>query len=597
MYFFSFLSKNFLHESIHFNSFEISYFFCIFLYFPFCVNILVIKLKNKKNKLIKNISNLKKNFYYLSKNYISFKANINPLKNFISSVSTLKRNHTTNFCIRVNNNYVYVISVIKQQFLTSINTYSILFGKRLFGQGKTMLLSNYIIYSKGYNSILLGIFVIFPYLFFKNVKIFKGINFITDIKINFILIILKTKFGNLRIFTINFLKFYKNVFISQIGNFSLKSDSFNLLDIIVWKNEILIANSENNSIRTWKIKFDLNKKIKIFQQCGWLDSLSSNLSFLYWGKTFRNYLFTGEINYRTVIWNELLIPLLKINNIGFFLLDSKFSFHISGFILIFKKIYNKIKTTTTYDKSLVQTSIKFYSNWNKSKLTLRFILDRIYYLGIIKKLNKQLKIKDFVYNFENINKNSVFYQLLLKLVINILEKVKKKIISLSSLSFLYSLLYRKFWNLFTFDPNLALLIIKRELLSQIWKIGQLRKISLYEIETEQVFSTNKKEVFFYKTCNICKRISTLKFNFKKKINICEFFHSFGKKFHIFPIQNKFNFLANYKIKMNQEVFLPIDKTPKIFVFRNIKYFIRQKEFIWFWRNEIACIFSITLKNC
>jgi hypothetical protein len=597
MHFFLYLSKKLLHESIYFNSFETSCFFLIFLYFPFCINILAIKFYNKKNKLIKNS---KKNFYYIIKDSIVFKANINSLKNLIMSVSFFKYKNIQNFCIKTNNNFIYIISALNEQFsIISPNSYSILHGKKMFGGGKINILSNNLIYSRGYNSILLGIFSIFPYFFFKSIKIFKGINFITYVKINFILMILKTKPRNLKIFEINFSNLHKSFVISQICNITVKENSVNLLDILVLNNEILIANYENNSIKTWKIKFDLYKKIKKFQPCGFLNSFNNSiLSFLYWGGTFRNYLFTGEINYRIMIWNELLIPILKINNIGFFLLDSKFSVQISGFILIFKKIYKKIqnKKTTIYNKRLFQTTIKFYSNWDPLKSTFRFIFDRIYYLGIIKKLNKRLNFKDIIYNFDNINKNSIFYQFMSILTINILENIKKKMIDLSSLYFLYRLLIEKFWNLFIFKLNLSFLIIKKELLCQFWKIGKSRKISLNEIEVEQWLSKNKKKSFVFKTCTICKRISKLKFNFKKKINICEFSHSLGNKLLLFPIQEKFNYFVNYKININRETFILIDQSFKNFLKKNLKNFINQKEFIWCWTNQGICNFSITLKS-
>ena len=584
MHFFSFLSKSFLHESISFDSFEVTHFIHIFLYFPFCINILVIKLKNKNMKGIKNLESLNKNLYYVLKDAIVFKPNINHLKNLVSSVSLIKYNKTKNFSIRINNNFVYIISVFKEEFIILIpHYYSILSGIETFGQGKILVLLNNLIYSRGYNSIIVSIFITFPCFFLKIIQIFRGINFIIDLKANFILLVVKTKIKKLRFFIISCLKFYKTVVISQIGNFKANQNNLNLLDISVLKNEILIANSENNTIRTWKIKFDLNLKIKIFEPCAFLSSHNNSvLTFLFWGGTFYNYLLTGELNHRIMVWNELLIPLLKINNLGCFLLDCKFLKNISGFIVLFKKNYSKIqyKKNSRYNKSLHQTSIKLYSNWNISKLTFQFILDRFYYLGIIKKVSKNLHTEHILKNFEKIYKDSSFNLLLLNFILNILEKIKSKKIDLSSLYFIHNLLEKKFWNLFFFRKNFIFLIIKQNLLYEIWKIGQFRKISLREIEIEEIFCNKKKKTFFYLTCKICKRISKIKYN-SKKINCCEFLHYFTKSLFFFPLQHKRSNLIYYKIQITRDNTMLIDENSKKSIYRNIKYVSTQKEFIWF----------------
>nr|UXY88060.1 hypothetical protein Cry52Nrm1_p036 [Cryptomonas curvata] len=590
MHFSSILSKTVLYNTIFFNSIELNHFFRIYIYFPFCVSAIGIRLKNKSIKEKKKCYSLEKNLYFIIKNEIVFKTNKNYLKKFISYISLLKYNKVENFFIRINNNSSFVISATREKFnAIGQHNLSIIYGIDTFGQEKIMTLPNNLIYSIGYNSIIIGILIIFPYSFLKIIQILKGINFIKDLRINSILLIFRDRNGNLRLFRINYLEFQKNISIVQLGNFPMSQNGSSLLDILVIKNQIFIANSENNSIRTWKITFDLSKKINEIESCGFVNSLNNTIiSFLFWGGTFYKFLFTGELDSRVIIWNELLIPILKINNIGALILDSKISIHVSGFILIFKKSYTKtqIQKKDNFNKHLPQTTIKIYSNWSRSKINLNFVLDRLYYLGIIKTSFRFLKHKYILNNIANFLKNSIFSVFLFNFVLNVLDKIKKKEIKLVSLFILYFILKSNFWKIFFFGSNSVSSVIKKDILYQLWKIAKLRKISFSELEADQIFGIKKEKFLFFNTCQICKRISKFKFNKKNQLNNCQFSHSLNNCFFYFSMQYKLNYCSNSKIDSSYEKKLLNDETPKKIVYDSLKNIMNQKEFIWVCKNHI-----------
>nr|UXY87077.1 hypothetical protein 1634Bnrm1_p037 [Cryptomonas sp.] len=591
MHFHNVFDKNFLFESIFLNSINWLYFNSMFIFFPFCINLLVLKIKSKKNSVINNYTD-RNNIYFVLKNDVVFRTKKEYLRSFITFSTLLMYNKINNLCIRTIENNSFIISITRDKSLVlGPHVMSVIYGSDKFGQGEILTIQNNIIYSHGYNSISLGIIMVFPYTFVKKIEILKGINFIINIKINPVLLVYTTKFGKMQFFQISCKDLGQFLTIFPIGSFKVTETSYFLWDILVSKNVIFIANSEYNYIRTWKITLDINMEIKNFQTCGFVHAFNDTiLSFLYWGGMFYNFLFTGGMDGKLIIWNELLIPILKINISGSSILDSKLSPDFSGFVLVFRKDCTQIHSEKKDRciRYLPQTTLKIYTNWKKNGQNLHFIINKLYFLSKKLEPNSFFDWKIFLRYSEKFKKNTTCIVFIVHFILSICDKIKSKEVELQALVFCYKFLKHKCWANIFFDKKSFFLSKRKELLFQLFKIGKIRNLSLIEIEIGELISLKRKFSVFYRKCDECNRISKFQLMHQSGKIFCLFSHDVKKKFFYFLSQYKPNSLKNFKLDLDSFGSIPNDETPKFLSCYIINYLVIQREFIWAWKDIAPC---------
>jgi len=438
MYFSKVLNKTLVQEFFSLNQIQINQ-FGIYMVFPSCITKISIRTKTKQN--------IKKCLYFILKTNDIFKINSRSKKLATTFNCLLENRFITQVYTRTNDNCFYLSVLSEKNIFSNYRNTSIVQGTRLFGYGNVFFLQTNLIYSKEQMSVSLGIFVNFPYKFLKKVYFLHNVPPLIDIKLNPPLLMLAIKSSHIRFFIIKHSKIKKKMFFLQIGSFSLFRSNSIFSDFLEIKNKIFIAISDSSFILTCKFTFDRNSNLTKIETCGCVNSFKT--SFLEWNNFFFSCLLSGEKNRKIVIWNEILIPILKIKIKNFLILSMKPSLKFLGFFLIVTK--DSIKTrkkVNRLDGHLLQNTIKLYTSWKKHQSNMSFTLNRIYYLQILKGIFFSLNFEN---EFDIINKfhrSSTFYVLLFDFLIKILNNIQKKKLDLNYISFIYKIIRHNAWFFF-----------------------------------------------------------------------------------------------------------------------------------------------------
>nr|UXY86665.1 hypothetical protein CparaKRNrm1_p034 [Cryptomonas paramecium] len=561
MYFSKVLDKTMVQRFFYLNQIQVNQ-FDVYMIFPLCITKISIGIKTKQN--------IKKCLYFVLKTNDIFKINFESKKSVATLNYLFKNTFTKQIYIRTNDNCFYLLILSKKNTFSTYQNTSIVQGTRLFGYGNVFFLQNNLIYSKEQMSISLGVFMNFPYKFLKKVRLLYNIPPLIDIRLSPPLLTLATKSNHIRFFIIKHSKIKKEMFFLQIGSFYLFRSNSIFSDLLEVKNKIFIAISDSNFILTCKFTFDFNSNLRKIETCAYTRAI--RISFLEWSNFFFSCLLSGEKSHGIVIWNEILIPILKIKIKNSLILNMKFSLKFLGFFLIVTKdsVKNR-KKVNRLDRHLLQNTIKLYTSWKKYQSNIFFTLNRVYCLQI-------LKGRIFSLNFENefdvtkkIYQNLAFYLLLFDFLVKILDKIQKKKLDLSYVSFIYKTIRFNAWFFFFFGHFYVNFTTKKQALCTMRNIGQLRSFSTKEVEIEQTFLCEKNLIKNYSRCKICKRLSRFKFFHKNTKRICQFAHviptkmfDFFKNFNQHWFVNlKLNFEFDAKILSHYRINICFDRATKV----------------------------------
>ena len=492
----------------------------IFFFLPFYllkVSVIEQAMHEKKPPVLNECNGLNK---------ILFRMNFEVRRNIISHLW-----HRTNFNIltlefRTWKNFLYSLIKPRMGYLP-LGPYNFLISTNLkiSGFGKINWLNYKLESNPGFNTCNFYFSRIFPYYFRKKIKVLKGIKFTVNNTVHptaFLFLWGKYDYN----IWFSQLEHKKNLMFLQICNLQiLKVEKVSIL----FKNancSIYLSIKSVSFLSTFRLLIDKKKNYLKIENLGKIeDSLLLSLTNICWGSGTHTHLIGGFIDGKIIVWNEILLPILKFLTYGFSIINFKNGKRFFQYIFILKKNHaiSKNSGKKIFQKFLPQTVL---SGLKVSKFRKTENLNKKWFLLNIRNIKIQYKPRNEIFHYsEFLSKRETFFLEFNRYSLFSLEKIKSKYIHPN-----------RFLNLKETkglsETEKAKKNFKKKkatkLSFNLFIIGNNRYLTRKEIYSEQYLKELIYKNFYFRKCSICLRICGVNPKLTNTIS-CPFYHNFEKQ--------------------------------------------------------------------